>query len=229
MNYIIGDIHANIKELKSLLDIVKFKKDDKLIFIGDYIDKNVYTKETIELLLFLIKNYSCILIKGNHDFVWDRYLNFQEFFRQDFLLTHGSVEALRQFSPEPEDLIKNNRTELIRKYLRPYLALIPQMVDYYITDNYLATHAGLEKHQILQRNLKFTEANYFLRGDKLNYDKKYLNKYTIIAGHTHLGIKPLIREGYINIDLGAGYGRYLGALCIEKKIVIRSDNKIFKL
>ncbi|MCD4705149.1 metallophosphoesterase, partial [bacterium] len=98
MNYIIGDIHSNINELKNLLRIIKPRKEDKLIFIGDYVDKNIYFEETIKFLISLIKKYRCILIKGNHDFVWDRYLNFKELFRQDFLLNYGGVETLRQFT-----------------------------------------------------------------------------------------------------------------------------------
>ena len=41
--YIIGDLHANIEQLKMLLDIIRVKKDDTLIFLGDYIDKRRHT------------------------------------------------------------------------------------------------------------------------------------------------------------------------------------------
>ena len=229
MQYFIGDVHSNSVELKKLLDQLKLKKSDTLIFLGDYVDKNINTKETLEILWSLNENYKCIFIKGNHEYVWEKYLNNGEYFRQDFLLKYGSAEALRQYVKNPKELILKNDVKTIKKLLEPYLKLIEITRDYYLTDKYLAIHAGLLKEQLDQKEIKMQELNYFLRKDKIDFNNLYLNKYVIVAGHSYFGDEPLVEKGYISIDLGAGFGRYLGALDSEGNKIIRSDGKIFDI
>lgn len=229
MHYIIGDLHSNVKELKRLLAIIKPKKNDTLIFLGDYIDKNIETKEAVDLLMKLAKKHHCIFIKGEHEYVWDKYLNHNELFRQDFLLKYGSAKALEKFTNKAEALIKKNSIAIIKTYLQKYLDLIAIMADYYIIGDYIALHAGIKKDQMTQKPLVFEEINYFLRKDGIDMSKKYLDKYTVVAAHTCFGNEPLIKKGYINIDLGAGYGKFLGALDTKNKKVIRSDGVIFNI
>lgn len=58
----IGDIHGEIEKLNSLLDKIKPKKDDTLVFLGDYIDRGKNSKEVIEKLLELSKKTHCIFL-----------------------------------------------------------------------------------------------------------------------------------------------------------------------
>ncbi|OGY90208.1 MAG: hypothetical protein A3B30_04470 [Candidatus Komeilibacteria bacterium RIFCSPLOWO2_01_FULL_52_15] len=227
MNYIVGDVHANSEELRKLLVKIRPTRDDTLIFLGDYIDKNVHTKDTLDTLETLQSESNCIFIKGNHDFVWDRYLNHGELQRNAFLLKYGGVEALTGLCDSPASMIGDNKIELIKDLLADYLKLIPKMRDYHLVDKYLAIHAGLKHDQIHQSPLIFTEENYFLRMDKDEINPKYLDRYRIVAGHTQFGLEPTITPTYINIDLGAGYGYYLAAFCIEDKRVYRSDGAVF--
>ncbi|MFW6120901.1 MAG: metallophosphoesterase, partial [Petrotogales bacterium] len=39
MRYVIGDIHGCLRSLKKLLKKIPAKKNDELIFVGDYIDR----------------------------------------------------------------------------------------------------------------------------------------------------------------------------------------------
>ncbi len=228
MKFIIGDIHANTTELKKLLRVINIKKNDELIFLGDYLGKNIYTKETLALLELLTKKYACVFIKGNHDFVWDRYLNFGEFERKDFLLRYGDTESLRQFFPEPERAIGENKIAAIKEQLKFYVDLLPRMVDFLIVEQYLVLHAGITPEQMNEDPLRFKEINYFLRLEEIDTEHKYLNKFTMVAGHTFLGVEPTMKPGYINIDLGAGYGHFIGCLCVEKETIFRSDGLTFK-
>lgn len=227
--YVIGDLHANVGELRKLLSLLKLSAGDTLVFLGDYIDKNVHTKETLLLLNLLKEKYHCIFIKGNHEFVWERYLNHREIFRQEFLLTYGGVRALEQYSDHPKNLIEKNDISIIKRYMEPYLEFIQKTQNYYLVDNYFATHAGLLATQLSEKSLHFSEINYFLREDKMNFEQRYLDKYIVVAGHTYWGHEPLIRNGYIGIDLGAGYEGYIGALDIARRRIIRSDGEIFNL
>lgn len=226
--YIIGDLHANIAELEKMLLLLNLNEQSRLVFLGDYIDKKIQTAETLKLLNDLKNKYTCTFIKGNHEFIWEKYLE-GDLSRQEFILNHGSVEALRQYTNQAEELILNNQIDEIRKFLQPYLDFCKNTVDFYLADQFLAVHAGIAKEQLQQNPLVFTEANYFLRKDQMALVSKYLDKYTVVAGHTYHNQEPLIEPGYIGIDLGAGYDGFIGALDTDKKQVIRSDGKFFNL
>lgn len=227
--YIIGDLHANVGELKKLMSLLEIKAGDKIIFLGDLIDKNIETKKTIDLLNEISSKHDCVFIKGDHEFVWERYLMHNDIARQDFILNYGGVAALQKFTDDPKDLVINNKIVEIKSFLQPYLDLIQISQDFYLLDEYLIMHAGLLESQLDQEKISIDEENYFLREDKMNFDKKYLGKYKIIAGHTYFSKEPFIKPGYINIDLGAGSDGFLGAFDTKNKKVIRSDSKIFSI
>lgn len=226
--YVIGDIHANADALESLLKYLKPQRGDGFVFLGDYIDKGTATHRTLALLEELTHHYQCIFIKGNHEFVWDRYVNHGEKNRREFLLKH-SLMSLGETRDDARELLENDDVKTIKKILAPYFALIEKTIDYYIVDEYLALHAGLTETQFDQSPLVFTEQNYFLRPAEINMKKKYLGKYTIVAGHNDLGIEPIVGKGLINLDLRAGYpGGFLGALDTHTKIITRSDGARFE-
>lgn len=225
--YIIGDIHGNIQELKNLVNRLEDKKE-KIIFLGDYIDKGMDTKKTLDFLNQLKKERNCIFIKGNHDYCWERFLKFHELDHQDFLLKYG-VSSLMEFVDKPDKLILESNFKAIEEYLSSYILLIDEMRDYYLAEEYLIMHAGLEEKQLSEKPIVFKEKNYFLRIKDIKTEEKYLGKYTIVAGHTFLGEDPFMDSGYINVDLGAGYGKFLGALDTKNKIIIRSDGAIFNI
>ncbi len=229
MTFIIGDLHGNVTELDRLMEVILPGPDDELVFLGDYLDKNTHTLKTLERLDGLASSLRCTFLLGNHEYVWDRYLNHGETQRRDFLLRYGSVETLKELTPNPEALIERDDIPAIRTLLRPYLELIAHCEPYRIVGQYLAIHAGLKPEQINQDPLQVEEANYFLRPEKMDLEKRYLGKYAVVAGHTHLGDEPFQRQGYLNLDLGAGYGRFLGALHVEQNVIYRSDGKRFPI
>ena len=74
--FVISDIHSFYSELKKALDIAGFNKRNKdhtLIVCGDIFDRG---PETVELYKFLtsIPKKRCILIKGNHELLYEKLL-----------------------------------------------------------------------------------------------------------------------------------------------------------
>ena len=56
--FAIGDIHGCAKTLDFLLTSeIKLKKKDHLVFLGDYIDRNVESCKVIDILIKLKKDY----------------------------------------------------------------------------------------------------------------------------------------------------------------------------
>ena len=67
--FVIGDIHGGLKALIQVLNKVEVKDDDKLIFVGDYVDGWSESAQVIQFLMELSEKINCVFIKGNHD-VW---------------------------------------------------------------------------------------------------------------------------------------------------------------
>ncbi len=80
--YAIGDLHREVTLLKKLLDILPFRPEDTLVFLGDYMDRGEDSIATIRELKALKKRHTnTIFIRGNHDQVWLDHWNGYEFDR----------------------------------------------------------------------------------------------------------------------------------------------------
>ena len=72
--YTIGDIHGQLHQLKLILkSILPLRKNegvqDRIIFLGDYVDRNKNSHLVLDLLIDLKKKYKSKLmfLKGNHE------------------------------------------------------------------------------------------------------------------------------------------------------------------
>lgn len=66
--YIFGDIHGQFYDLINMLSKIDITKN-KLVFVGDYVDRGAFSTETFFYLLVLKLNYpnNIILLRGNHE------------------------------------------------------------------------------------------------------------------------------------------------------------------
>src|SRR5205809_1008134 len=63
----IGDIHGCNRSLVSLLNCITIEPGDEFVFLGDYVDRGPASREVIQTLLLLAKQYRSIFIRGNHE------------------------------------------------------------------------------------------------------------------------------------------------------------------
>ena len=72
--FILGDLHGDSDSLEKLISIVNFRKhledkSNKVVFLGDYVDRGPNQLETLEYALDLFKSNpeQVILLRGNHE------------------------------------------------------------------------------------------------------------------------------------------------------------------
>ncbi|MCT7575327.1 metallophosphoesterase [Aliarcobacter butzleri] len=78
--YIIGDVHGCYKSLLALIEQLPNKKNSKIVFVGDLIDRGKNSCEVIELIIN--NNYDCVM--GNHEELFLEYAPNKDEFGNDF-------------------------------------------------------------------------------------------------------------------------------------------------
>ena len=63
----IGDIHGCYAALLTLSEAAAFGPDDTLIFLGDYIDRGLESKEVVDWLIARGAEGGCVFLRGNHE------------------------------------------------------------------------------------------------------------------------------------------------------------------
>lgn len=71
VTYAIGDIHGEVTLLRQLLALLPYRKEDTLVFLGDYLDRGEDSLATILTLRELKRDHPlCIFLRGNHEDAW---------------------------------------------------------------------------------------------------------------------------------------------------------------
>lgn len=63
----IGDIHGHLEALLALEDLVPFRNEDTLVFLGDYVDRGPHSKGVLDWLIERQSQRNVITLLGNHD------------------------------------------------------------------------------------------------------------------------------------------------------------------
>jgi serine/threonine protein phosphatase 1 len=63
----IGDIHGCLIALTTLLDFAAFAPDDRLITLGDYVDRGPDSRGVLDLLIDLQAKGRVVALRGNHE------------------------------------------------------------------------------------------------------------------------------------------------------------------
>lgn len=64
---VFGDIHGCYNPLKRYFDENPFNDNYNYIFCGDYLDRGIQNKETLEFLISLRDKKNCVFLEGNHE------------------------------------------------------------------------------------------------------------------------------------------------------------------
>lgn len=227
--FAIGDIHGGFKALIQVLNQLEIKDDDKIIFMGDYVDGWSQSAQVIHFLIELSQKINCIFIKGNHDVWCENWLKDENDVNPSWFM-HGGKETIDSyFEVSPQEK-------------KEHLIFFKNMQMYYLDDeNRLFLHAGFTSmHGVVKEShpLNFCKDRTLwemaLAMDrKIDFDHhlypKRLKLYKeIYIGHTpttnYGESKPMNAINVWNIDTGAAFKGKVTGMNIDTKAFFQSDN-----
>jgi serine/threonine protein phosphatase 1 len=197
--FAIGDIHGCFDKLRDLMEKIPIDwANDRLVFIGDYIDRGANTIEVVDYLVDLqASKPDIVFLKGNHEDMLLSYLAGQD--RMTYLY-NGGQQTLDSYL---------NRTGTPEKFPIPehHLRFFKSLRLHYETEDHIFVHAGLRIGIPLARQNP---------QDLLWIREKFIDNPNacgkrVVFGHTPFE-NPRVEPNKIGIDTGAVYGNLLTCL-----------------
>jgi len=209
--FAIGDIHGCLDHLDRLLETIPFDAEtDRLVFVGDYIDRGPEPFGTIQRVLEIKRAHpKTVCLMGNHERMFLDFLSGKD---THSFLYNGGKSTLESYS-------KNSGSSKARSDVLPseHKAFYDRLSLYFETEHYIFVHAGLRPGIPLAQQDE--QDLIWIRGEF--YDSGFDFGKTVIFGHTPFQ-KPLIQKNCIGIDTGAVYGNVLTCLALPDMIFYQS-------
>lgn len=219
--FTIGDIHGCSSELVFLLNYLEIyeglsKKEDLVVFLGDYIDRGPNSKKVIDFLIGFKQEYpNTRYLKGNHEDSMLMFFGCEGSFESDresicagyLHPANGGLEFCKSYGIDLNSIDLQGST--INLYLLPdshrnfFLGLDHGL----IIDDLVFVHAGVLPNIPLEQQKK--EDLLWIRDQFIG--KKHGLEKTIIFGHTPF--KEVFKvEKQIGLDTGLVFGNKLSCL-----------------
>lgn len=181
--FVVADVHGHKDRLDLLLKHWN-PDNEKLIFVGDLMDKGPDSLGVILTAMKLKEEYGAEVIGGNHE---DLFLNFlrdyEDPFDAQFYFNQGGDRTLYSFFDKnvsylytPEKIV-----QLLNTGFANEIDFIKNLPDYYETEHFLFVHAGVDFQQKHWKDTK--PADFRWIREKFIYKPNTTDK-TIVFGHT---------------------------------------------
>ncbi len=187
----VWDVQWCFKELKLLMKKLKLKKDDKVYFTGDLINR---WPDCYKVLNYLYKNnFRFSSIKGNHEVNFLRWLNWEKY--------------------ENDSSFKKLKKQ-IKKHKAHYLVKFIENLPLYIEKkNFIMVHGGIIPNLSLKKHTE-DEITRLREYNWKPWYEQYKWEKTVIYGHwAEAWIQ--IREKTKGLDSGCVYWKALTAYVLE--------------
>lgn len=220
--HVFGDIHGCCEPLDEYFSEYPYSENDMYIFAGDYIDRGIQNKETLETLMELSKNKNVLMLEGNHE-KWLKYYSFDE------MENIKSSTFIRKTIPEIIDIDKSE----IRNFYRRL-----GQIAYFEFDNrkYIVSHGGIG---YMPEQLMLVATEQFIDGVgdySIDIDQIFTENATdnsLFQIHAHRNSFEIDNAGLsYNLEGKIEFGGHLKVLQLTKgnaPEMIKIKNNIFKL
>ncbi len=209
----VGDIHGCLTAFNTLLEFVDLRADDRLITLGDYVDRGPDSKGVLDRLIQLDASHQLVPLRGNHEIMM---LHAQES-RSEFQLwkAGGGDAVLLSYGLNPHEgpdvmkLIPTSHWSFLKGKLLPF----------HETESHFFVHANADPHLEL-----IDQPDYILYWEKFSYPVRHQSGKRMICGHTSqkCGL-PLNTPDAVCIDTWAFGNGWLSCLDIDSETLWQSN------
>ncbi len=188
----VGDIHGRLTKLTGLLAKIAPRSDDRMVFLGDFVDRGPDSFEVVELITRFKEEFpKTILLRGNHeDLIVSFFMgNMSQNARELWQKTDGGDQTLASYRRHGS-------------YLKDHRDFYESLPFFWETEQYFFCHAGVRPGIALdkQKNSDLLEIREPFLSSREDFGKIIVHGHDIVE-------KPTILPNRINIDTGAGrYG-----------------------
>jgi serine/threonine protein phosphatase 1 len=228
--YVVGDIHGRLDLLDQLL--ARISADIALrpiersvyVFLGDYIDRGSWSRETIDRLIEHGGTSESVFLKGNHEQIALQCLSDRGLIDQWLRL--GGMQTLVSYGVPAEILASAKQ---IAELQSAFHSALPQAHFRFFRDlqnsftlgDFFFAHAGAKPNVELTRQKE--SDLLWIRGEFLASDCDFGK--IVVHGHTPGG-EVEVRPNRINIDTGAFATGRLTCLVIEGEALSTIDTPV---
>ena len=225
MLYAFGDIHGELEKLDELLDRTPLQPEDRLVFLGDYIDRGPDSPGVIDRLISLSQDFECVFLLGNHESMFLDFLGWTDdaYFGGDAFLLNGGDRTLAGYGYFDREEPSRDGFRLPKTHEDFLLGLRLSHVE----GDYLFVHAGIS-----QVHLRSGDLPYALRKsrpedilwNRTSGELPHDLGITMVYGHTpneDFGVRwnsPFS----IGVDTGAVYGGPLTAIRLPDESIFQA-------
>jgi len=208
--YVIGDIHGRADLLEILHGLVREDARQNaaerrvIIYLGDYVDRGLNTREVIDMLLSPPPDgFERVCLKGNHeammlDFLGDAAAGpgWMELGGKATLLSYA-VGVEGGFGAAEE--MKKAQAQLLEKMPEAHLEFLHQLRMTHVEGDYFFVHAGIRPGVPIEEQVE--QDLLWIREPFLSSTAEHGK--IVVHGHTIAGGKPDVTERRIGIDTAA--------------------------
>lgn len=213
-SYVIGDIHGCERELRYLIDGLPLGAGDRLVFLGDYIDRGANSCGVVSYLVELpkqLRSIEFIFLKGNHE---DMFLSFLGIggAHGDMFLINGGKATVASYGIVTD---KPAAQEILSVLPSEHVTFYQQLRLYYLLAPFLCVHAGIDPEKSL---IEQSEEDLLWIRNKFIFASHRL-PYTVLFGHTPQHTVYYDLPYKIGLDTGLVYGNMLTCLDVDEKVL----------
>jgi len=217
----VGDIHGCVDELERLLDLVAPGEQDRLVFLGDYIDRGPASASVVEVLLEVEKHLpGTVFLRGNHEDMLLDFLGLDGSHGDSFLWNGGDRTVASYGIDVARGPVLPGRVAaaLPPEHLRFFRSALHL---WYRAGRFTFVHAGVRPGRPIAEQDR--SDLLWIRDEFLRHDHGLPT--TIVFGHTPQREVLLDVPRKIGLDTGAVYGGKLSCLDLTNFVLHQVERR----
>lgn len=208
----VGDVHGCAAELERLLDDVDPRPADRLVFLGDYVDRGQASRQTVDLLVELRGRLpETVFLRGNHE---EMFLDYMGLFgaNKEAFVANGGAATLTSYGATPG---VHDGEQTLALVPPAHLEFFAALQLWHAEDGFGFVHAGVRPGIELEGQER-TDL-LWIREEFLLFDHRL--DETIVFGHTPYRDVWFGAPRKLGLDTGCVYGGKLSCIDLSQGVV----------